>query len=190
MPGLALTFDDGPDAVWTPRLLALLERLGARATFFPIAARAARAPALVRSILASGHAIGVHCHEHVRHTERDRRWLAADTDRALATLRELGAEPRLWRTPWGVTAPFTDAVASERGLRLVGWTLDTHDWRGDNAEAMLGATTAGLRPGAIVLAHDAVGPGARRSDPAQTVRYVELVAARARAAGMALEALT
>lgn len=61
MASLALTFDDGPDPVWTPRLLRLLSALGARATFFPIASRAVAHPELIAEMASAGHTIGLHC---------------------------------------------------------------------------------------------------------------------------------
>lgn len=189
MLALALTYDDGPDAEWTPRLLDALHRARATATFFPIAPRAAAHPDLIARMLAEGHTVGLHCDDHVRHTDRDEPWLVRDTARALARLRAAGARPTLWRTPWGVTAPFSESVARAHGLRITGWTVDTHDWRGDTAEAMLDATRDHLRPGAIVLAHDGVGPGARRSDAAQTIAYTELVAQQLRDTDVSLEAL-
>ncbi len=189
MPILALTFDDGPDPVWTPKLLALLRSLRARATFFPIASRAAAHPDVMEAIQADGHGIGLHCDEHVRHTERDAVWLCRDTDSALRRLAALRITPRLWRTPWGDTAPWTAPIASDRDLRLVGWTADTHDWRGDSADEMFTATRDALTDGAVVLAHDGLGPGAERDDMAQTLDYVTLVGDHARANGLALEAL-
>jgi peptidoglycan-N-acetylglucosamine deacetylase len=189
MDGIALTFDDGPDPVWTPRLLETLARLDVTATFFPIATRAERAPAIVSRMLRAGHTIGLHCDEHVRHRERGRDWVVRDTDHALMRMGALGIRPRLWRTPWGETAPFTQSVASERGLRLVHWSLDTHDWRGDRAEEMLAATRDGLRPGAVVLAHDGIGPGARRVDCRQTIGYVAAAVGYARQRGWEFIAL-
>jgi peptidoglycan/xylan/chitin deacetylase (PgdA/CDA1 family) len=188
--GLAFTFDDGPDPEWTPQLLDLLEAVDAKATFFPIASRAAAQPEVVARVRNAGHAIGLHCHEHVRHGARDRAWLEADTGEALRLLSALEIRPSLWRTPWGDTTEFSAQVASETGLRIIGWTLDTHDWRGDSAETMLDDTEAGIRAGAIVLAHDGIGPGAKRSDMAETLRYVERAATVARRRGLALEALT
>ena len=170
VPALALTFDDGPDPVWTPKLLDLLQELGARATFFPIAARAVQHPEIIERMRAEGHAIGLHCDEHVRHTERDEAWLARDTDAALRRLAALGVTPTFWRTPWGDTAPWSTQIARERDLRLIGWTADTHDWRGDSATAMFEDTREALGDGAIVLAHDGMGPGARRDSPAATLQ--------------------
>lgn len=186
---LKLTFDDGPDPVWTPLLLESLADLGARASFFPIAPRAAAHPELIELMLAAGHTVGLHCERHERHRDHDRAWLARDTDLALERLGRLGVSPRLWRVPWGQPAPFTAEIAAARDLALVGWDVDTHDWRGDHAETMLSDTRAGLREGAIVLAHDGIGPGARREGAAQTLRYVGLVAEHARRAGLTLSAL-
>lgn len=189
MDTLALTFDDGPDEAWTAGLLDLLAHVGARATFFPIAPRAGARPAIVARMLAEGHSVGVHCYEHVRHSTRDAHWGRADTGRALDQLRDVGVTPRLWRTPWGDTAPWTADVAAEHDLRIVGWTVDSHDWRGDGAEAMFASCRPGLRAGAIVLAHDGIGPGARRADPRETLAFVELVASFAADHELALSAL-
>jgi peptidoglycan/xylan/chitin deacetylase (PgdA/CDA1 family) len=186
---LALTLDDGPDAQTTPALLDLFAAHQAHATFFPMAERAAAQPELIARMVREGHTVGVHCLAHVRHSECDADAVRRDTDRALTTLRGLGAHPVLWRTPWGDTAPFSHEVARERGLRIVGWDVDTHDWRGDDAEEMLAATQPGLGPGAVILAHDGIGPGARRTDASQTVRYAEQLIVYARGSGLALEAL-
>jgi peptidoglycan/xylan/chitin deacetylase (PgdA/CDA1 family) len=189
VPALALTFDDGPDPVWTPRLLDLLRTLGARVTFFPIAPRAAAHPAIIERMWADGHAIGLHCDQHIRHSERDAKWLERDTDAALLRLAGLGVTPTFWRTPWGDTAPWSTRIARYRDLRLIGWTTDSHDWRGDRAADMFEATRGALTDGAVVLAHDGVGPGAQREDPATTLEYVALVGAHAHAHGLGLEAL-
>jgi peptidoglycan-N-acetylglucosamine deacetylase len=181
---LALTFDDGPDPRWTPRLLDALEAAGARATFFVIAGRAAACPDIIHRATRAGHVVGLHCNEHARHSSRTAGWIADDTAGALAQLRCLGIRPTLWRTPWGVVTPATRRLADEHGLRLVGWDVDTHDWRGDGASAMFASTRDQLRPGAVVLAHDGIGPGARRTGAAETVRYVRLVTEYAAAHGL------
>jgi peptidoglycan/xylan/chitin deacetylase (PgdA/CDA1 family) len=186
---LAITFDDGPDAVWTERLLDRLRTLRAKATFFPIAPRASANPGLIARMRAEGHAVGLHCDQHIRHDERDLPWLRADTARALQRLAKLGISPTLWRTPWGLTTADSRLVAAEHGLRLVGWTVDTHDWRGDTATEMFELTRGELREGAVVLAHDGVGPGALRSDARQTLAYLELLAEHAEREGLRLEGL-
>lgn len=187
---IALTFDDGPHPAGTPAVLEALAAAGARATFFVVAPLAERHPELIDRIRDGGHRIELHCDEHVRHCDRDRDWAIADTDRALARLRRLGIAPSRWRTPWGIEAPWTAEIARRRGLSLIGWDVDTHDWRGDTAAEMLSATRDGLRPGAIVLAHDGIGPGARRDDARATAAYVGLAARHAAAHGLRMEVLT
>jgi peptidoglycan/xylan/chitin deacetylase (PgdA/CDA1 family) len=186
---VALTFDDGPNRDGTALVLDALARSDARATFFVIAPRAAAHPELVARIVSDGHMVGLHCDEHVRHSERDADWCAADTDRALGRLQELGITPTLWRTPWGDTAPWTEQIATDHNLRIIGWTVDTHDWRGDDAERMYAATSGRLHDGAIVLAHDGLGPGATREHVEETAAYVELIAKHGRRQGLALVAL-
>jgi peptidoglycan/xylan/chitin deacetylase (PgdA/CDA1 family) len=175
--------------VWTPRLLALLAALDARATFFPIASRTAAHHDLILRMRTEGHSVGLHCDQHVRHSDRDLAWVRRDTRTALERLARVGVTPVYWRTPWGDLASWSPQVAVEHGLRLVGWTVDTHDWRGDSAKDMFDATRAAIEAGSVVLAHDGIGPGARRRDARETLHYVELIAAHALERGLRLEAL-
>jgi peptidoglycan-N-acetylglucosamine deacetylase len=172
-----LTFDDGPDPVWTPAVLAALSGSSMRATFFVIASRAAEHPRMIAAIRSGGHAVELHCHEHIRHTEVDRAAIESDTQRALTTLAELGVTPHRWRTPWGVQAAWTEEIAAAHDLELCGWDVDTHDWRGDAAETMLASVGPELHAGAIVLLHDGLGPGARREGCEETVRFTRMMAA-------------
>jgi len=126
--GVSFTFDDGPDEAWTPRVLAELARLGVRATFFVTGERVLRHTELVRVSVGAGHEVQLHCHRHLRHTELTEPQLLGDTERALASLASVGVEPTLWRAPWGTITPASRRVARRFGLRLVGWSIDTHDW--------------------------------------------------------------
>jgi peptidoglycan/xylan/chitin deacetylase (PgdA/CDA1 family) len=181
---IALTFDDGPDPVWTPQVLDALAEAGARATFFVLGPRAAAEAALIERMQAEGHSVQLHAWAHIRHTKISEEVGAADTDRALSVLSSLGVEPDLWRTPWGVTAEWTEDVAAARGLELVRWSADTHDWRGDTAPEMLAAIDDDVVDGAIVLCHDALGPGATRSGCAETVALIAPLVALARGRGL------
>jgi peptidoglycan/xylan/chitin deacetylase (PgdA/CDA1 family) len=184
MAQLALTFDDGPDPAWTPRVLDALRAASARATFFVLGEPARRHPELVRRALDEGHAVGVHADRHVRHTGWEAAEGEADLDRALAALDAAGARASLWRPPWGVEAPWTRPLARARGLGLVGWSADTHDWRGDRAAEMLAAVRPALRDGAVVLAHDGLGPGALRSGCEETVALIGPLVAAGRERGL------
>ncbi len=170
-PTLALTFDDGPDPIWTPRALDALGEAGAVATFFVLSCRAAAHTEILERMVAEGHEIGLHGSRHLRHDEHSEEAIAADTEQALALLDP--HRPRLWRPPHGVVADVTRMLADRHGLELVGWTADSVDWQVDRAaETMLAWLEPQLVPGAIVLMHDAVGPGAPRASPAPTVELL------------------
>ena len=185
---LALTYDDGPDPVWTPRVLDVLADHGAGATFFVLGPQAESHPDLVRRAVAEGHEVALHADRHVRHTEMDAAQIAEDAARALERLNALGVEPVRWRVPWGVATHDTHVVAERLGLELVHWSVDTHDWRGDSAREMLAACAEGLAAEhPVVLMHDGLGPGARRSGCAQTVELTEGLLARSGVEAVSLE---
>ena len=183
-PGaVALTFDDGPDPVWTPRVLEQLGELPA--TFFVDTSRVRDHPGLVQAAAELGHEVGFHCDRHRRHTDLTPAEIARDVEDGLSTLGELGLRPRVWRAPWGIVTAETRRTASRHDLELWNWSTDTHDWRGDSAKEMLAAVGPDMdQGGSVVLMHDAMGPGARRSDCAETGRLVAALAKRGQRAGM------
>jgi peptidoglycan/xylan/chitin deacetylase (PgdA/CDA1 family) len=181
---LSLTFDDGPDEVGTPGVLAVLRRSVTDATFFMVGERVRSAPSLARAVLDAGHEVQLHCHRHIRHTELSEAEIERDTTVALDALAALGVHPTHWRTPWGIQTPATANVARRHRLKLVGWTIDTHDWRGDPAPAMLARARPFLTGGGIVLMHDALGPGALRTGCENTIELLAPLIALARAHGL------
>jgi peptidoglycan/xylan/chitin deacetylase (PgdA/CDA1 family) len=180
-PTICLTFDDGPNPVWTLRILRALWRRGAHATFFVQARRAVEHRDLVAAIVEAGHEVGFHCLDHIRHSQRTIEGVESDLTVGLEMLGRIGIEPRAWRAPWGIETDATRLLAVERGLRLWGWNVDTHDWRGDGVRQIFGALEAqgGLRAGDVILMHDAIGLGARRDGCGETVALTELLLATA-----------
>ncbi len=175
---LALTFDDGPDPRGTPAVLDALAAAGVKATFFVLGERVERHPDLVARVRDEGHEVEVHGYAHLRHPDTTREAVERDLDRALSTLPRV----RWWRIPWGHLAGYTRDVAQERNLQIVGWSTDTHDWRGESAEAMLDQLT--LEHGGIVLAHDGISVGAKRDSAHETARLVPLLVDTARRNGL------
>ena len=186
---LALTFDDGPDPIWTRCVLEQLRAVDVRATFFVLGERVRAAPGLLEEILADGHTVGLHGDRHLDHSKVTRQALAADTRSALETLREAGVEPTLWRLPWGRSGPDTARLAREHRLEIVGWDIDTHDWRGDRWADQPAEHRQAVRNGGVVLLHDAIGPGAPRTACANTVELIVGMVREAAEAGVAVGAL-
>jgi peptidoglycan/xylan/chitin deacetylase (PgdA/CDA1 family) len=184
--GVALTFDDGPDPEWTPRILDELRRLDVRATFFVLGAQAASQRRLLGRMRRAGHEIGLHGYAHLRHDEHSREAIEADMHEALAVI---GRRTRVWRPPHGIATPVTEQLAREHGLELVLWTADTVDWQaGQDVETMLGRVEPLLEPEAIVLMHDAVGPGSPRDSPAPTLALIDPLVGAIRARGLNVSA--
>ena len=158
---IALTFDDGPDPASTPALLDLLDRYGAKASFFCIAREAARYPELVREIVRRGHSVENHSNSHPRaFAAYGIRRLQGEIETAQETLAALvGYPPAFFRAPMGLRNPLLDPVLARLGLAYVSWTrrgLDTVDGR---AEAVLARLARSLAGGDVLLLHDG---GARR----------------------------
>lgn len=156
--GIALTFDDGPDPEHTPKVLDLLDRYGAKATFFMIGKKAAAHPDVVREVQRRGHAIGAHSHEHNRvFALRSPRYVRGDLERCLTTLEEiLGQRPTLFRPPVGHVSPTVGRVVRELELQMIGWSTKGQDgWSGAKPDDVVARVTPRLRDGAIVLLHDA-----------------------------------
>jgi peptidoglycan/xylan/chitin deacetylase (PgdA/CDA1 family) len=153
---VAITFDDGPDAEVTPRVLDILDAWGARATFFCIAERAVRHPELVREILRRGHTVENHSREHQpTFAMLGLGALKRELTGAQAMLGLLaGREPRFFRPPAGMKNPFLDPVLHGLGLRLVTWTRRGFDTRQGDPEAVAAKLANGLAAGDILLLHD------------------------------------
>ena len=150
---LALTFDDGPSES-TQEILALLDRFGARATFFQCGANAERLPSAAHAVSQAGHEIGNHTYSHARLWLRPPSFIEAEIARAQQTLTEVhGAPPRLFRAPFGVRWPGVGEAQRRHDLLDVMWTVLGRDWIAAGAD-VAAKLKCGARPGAIFCLHD------------------------------------
>lgn len=151
----ALTFDDGPHPVFTPRLLEVLERHGAHATFFMVGEAAERQPTLLRRIAESGHAIGNHSWDHpsfVKISGATRRAQIRNCAKAISPYGQ-----RLFRPPWGEQSLRSRLDAWWLGHDVICWNSDALDWEVDrDSAAMRARLSQGLKPGNIILLHDSI----------------------------------
>lgn len=181
---VALTFDDGPSPATTPRILAELERLDVRATFFLLGSEVERYPWAARAVAEAGHEIAVHGHWHRNHLVRSVRAVRYDLARALDAIgTHTGQRPAWFRPPYGVVSRGTRVAAHEQGLRLVLWSSWGRDWRAHaTPTSVLADLTHRLHGGATLLLHDSDATSAPGS-PLVTLATLEDLVARVRAQG-------
>jgi peptidoglycan-N-acetylglucosamine deacetylase len=135
---LALTFDDGPNPAITPKLLDLLDRYHAPATFFVIGRYARECPDLVREVAARGHAVGNHTETHPNLFWRGPSDIRIELRLCHSALTGLLRKPPKWfRPPFGLRNPYLANAARELNLRVVMWTLLPGDWRAPSAEWLI-----------------------------------------------------
>jgi peptidoglycan/xylan/chitin deacetylase (PgdA/CDA1 family) len=158
---VSLTFDDGPGRS-TEEILRLLDRHGARATFFMVGSQAERFPHIARRVVSAGHEVGSHSFAHLDHHSVSAAEAVSDmVAGAEAIAGVLGFEPRLYRAPYGHFVPETAAEAERRGWRCIFWSALGYDWEEEaTPRSVSDRVLADLDPGAIVLLHDS-----RRAKP-------------------------
>ncbi|HLG61606.1 MAG TPA: polysaccharide deacetylase family protein [Ktedonosporobacter sp.] len=167
---IALTFDDGPNPVFTPQVLRMLRQYRVRATFFCIGGQVQRYPYLLRQMYQAGEVIGNHTWSHPNLTK-----LPSDAIRqelrstSLVIQQTIGVPPEIFRPPYGATNARVRGIAAQLGLRQILWTIDTHDWRQPGVKAIVNAVLTNARNGSIVVMHDG---GGNRSQTVQALPQI------------------
>lgn len=156
---VALTFDDGPDLDVTPRVLDVLARHGAKATFFVLVDHARARPALLRRILDEGHEIGLHFDRHDRITDLPKATAFRRMRQAKRDLCEMVGPISLFRPPYGGQNRVTYLFARLLNLVVIGWNRQGNDWIEQTPEHSAGLVTKNLRGGDIILLHDGLELG-------------------------------
>lgn len=177
-PVVALTFDDGPSTTQTPAILAILDSMHARATFFEEGRHVAGREELMRQILALGDEIGNHSYHHPR--DPGLRELAS-TDAAIRAAT--GFTPCLFRPPYGLVDAKVEAAVLAQRLQPVLWTVDSTDDRHPGVGAIVRRTVKAASDGAIILMHDG-------GHHPQTVEALPAVIAGLRARGFRFVTVT
>ncbi len=161
---IALTFDDGPDPVTTPKLIALLDQYHVRATFCVIGSRARDYPDLIRLIVAHGHTLCNHSWQHLEDLAKRpysyQLWDLQQTNLAIQKAVP-GVQIHFMRAPGGNFTPGLDKLIGEQHMRPLFWSVDPRDWDNptygtgpDMVNHIIGAVEAQVKPGAVILSHD------------------------------------
>jgi peptidoglycan/xylan/chitin deacetylase (PgdA/CDA1 family) len=157
---IALTYDDGPNPVYTPKLMAILDRFDAKATFFSIGMWAQREPGLLRELHDAGHAIGNHPHTHPTMPLLSVAGVRDELRRCRAAVEAAGIEfsraggGMLMRPPYGRRRPATLRTMREEGYEPVTWSVTCYDWRRTATRRSIARHAAHAGEGDIILMHD------------------------------------
>ena len=170
----ALTFDDGPSPTNTPRLLDVLARHGARATFFVLAAHARRHAAIVRRAHEAGHEIGIHARDHLPPALMPRALLRRQLEETAAVIADAcGERPRCYRAPFGLLRRSQARWVRELGYAPVLGDVYPEDPHVREPALIAGETLRRLRAGSIVILHDS--SVFRDAPRGPTIEAVELI---------------
>ncbi|WP_232835310.1 polysaccharide deacetylase family protein [Actinocorallia populi] len=151
---VALTFDDGPGPD-TERLLDMLARAKAKATFFVIGLNAAQYPDVLLRVAEEGHEVGNHTQKHLQLTSEPDKAVDRELDATNRAIKSvLGFPPTLFRPPYGATDKRVERHARDDGMAVILWSVDTNDWENRDSGVVARRAVKGLRRGSIILMHD------------------------------------
>jgi peptidoglycan/xylan/chitin deacetylase (PgdA/CDA1 family) len=160
VPGnvIALTFDDGPDPRYTPRILDILRQAGVKATFCMVGTQARAYPDLVKAVHDAGHTICDHTEHHPHLDQMSADGVDGEIGGMAGFLHDTtGEAPHFTRAPYGGVNDTVVQTAHRYGTRILGWSVDPSDYLKPSPVVIAGRVLAGAHPGAIVLMHDGGG---------------------------------
>ncbi|MGW1774067.1 polysaccharide deacetylase family protein [Streptomyces sp. NPDC002104] len=155
-----ITIDDGPDPVWTPKMLEVLKKYEVKAVFCMIGPQAKDHPDVVKKVVAGGHRLCDHTMDH--NTGMDKKPLPYQRQQILDAKKQIedaagGAKVEYYRAPGGAFTPESRALAAAVGMRPLGWNIDTKDFSKPGVAAIVGTVKSEIGNGPTVLFHDGGG---------------------------------
>ncbi len=174
--GVAITFDDGPHPEGTPAVLEILAEADIKATFFLVGEQVERRPALAARIAEQGHAIALHGYRHRPQPAMTAGAVRADLERGVTAIESATRAPPTWhRPPYGLYSPAGIEAVRANNLKPLLWSKWGKDWRRfTTPERIAARASANLRPGDVILLHDADFYSSRGSHE-RTVKALRLI---------------
>lgn len=155
---IALTFDDGPDTLYTPLLLDLLKKYNVKASFFLVANKMQENVQILDRMVKEGHTVGLHSRSH-RSAWLNFPWSTGnDFKDSLKLFKDKGIDIKFFRPPWGTFNLLTQYNADIHKLKTVLWTLEAKDWSArTTVEYIKNQILNNIKPGDIIVLHDSNG---------------------------------
>lgn len=152
---VALTYDDGPNPKFTPRLLQILAQKQVKSTFYVLGEQVREFPSVLAATAQAGHEIGDHSYDHKQLTKLSAEGVGAELDKtAEAVTSVTGSRMNTMRPPYGSYNSAVYGICRQRGYEVILWDVDTSDWRRRSSQDIIETVLRETRDGSIILMHD------------------------------------
>lgn len=160
---VAITFDDGPDDYFTPKVLDILKEYDVKATFFVLGSMAHKNPDVLKRIDDEGHVVASHGWGHKNFTKLSKNKAIVELERTNNLIKKVtGKSNTLFRLPYGAFNEKVLETIAEQGFHNIHWSIDPKDWSGVSSNKILRNIKQNIHPGAIILLHSS---GSNKSIP-------------------------
>ncbi|KGM45362.1 polysaccharide deacetylase family protein [Neobacillus niacini] len=168
---VAITFDDGPNAVYTPQVLEIFSKAKGKATFFMIGEQMRSHPEIVKEVAAAGHEVGNHTFTHPKLSQLNKAECLAEIEQTEKLIEELTAQkPVIFRPPFLDYNHETLTILQNKGYPMIGaLNFEAQDWELPGVEHILGKSREAVKNGSILIFHDGYG------DRSQTIEAVRML---------------
>lgn len=171
---IALTFDDGPDEVFTPQILDILKKYNIKATFFVIGEKVGYHKDLVEREYKEGHEIGNHTFTHANVCKKSYSEIESEIEKTQEAVRDItGNEPRFFRPPYRALNKQLCQIVKSKNMSIVLWSnIDVRDWSNPGVNYIVSTIDNKVKNGNIIILHDF---NCVRNDKSQTIQALEVV---------------
>ena len=171
---ITLTFDDGPDPIYTPLLLDLLKKYKIKATFFIVGSKAKKHPDIINRMYNEGHLIGIHNYNHTFNWFNSPLRAKNEIDKTAKLIKEItGETPKYYRPPWGILNLYHLIFPSK--YKIILWSVMVGDWKlKGGRQRIKSELQTKIKNGSIIVLHDSGETfGADQDAPGQMIQALE-----------------
>lgn len=153
---ICLTFDDGPHPVYTPKILTILAKHSVKATFFITGSKIQKYKRILKQLISEGHEVGNHGYSHRNLIFKNKEFILNEINRTDELLRDCGAKGEIvFRPPYGRMSLKAIFLLGELNKKIIMWNIPTIDYKADSSQKIIRRIRKKLKPGGIIILHDA-----------------------------------